>query len=99
MEPQEFMADPQKLVSEASNEPSRRGLQDYAAAILLLKDEKGFSFREIAAWLRDRGITVDHNAVWRAYSKSTEATAGYMRVEQNKHFEQSGSGDGAMTWM
>ena len=99
MEPQEFMADPRNLAAEAAREPNRRGLEDYSAAILLLKDEKGFSFREIAAWLSDRGVTVDHNSVWRAYSKAAKASGPSASSEQNEHFEHAGSKDGAMTWM
>lgn len=30
--------------------------------------EKGFSYREIADWLSDRGVEVDHNAVYRIYT-------------------------------
>ena len=70
MADQEFTADPQRLRAEAEKEPRRRGLEDYAEAIRVLKEVKGFSFREIAAWLHERGLTTDHNAVWRAYSKA-----------------------------
>ena len=99
MEAQEFMADPTRLVAEAAKEPSRRGLQDYSAAILLLKEEKGFSFREIAAWLGERGVRVDHNAVWRAYSKVAKPSRSQAPVEHIERFERTGGKDEALTWM
>jgi hypothetical protein len=99
MEQQEFAADPQQLKAEALREPSRRGLEDYADTIRLLKEDKGFSFREIAAWLHQRGMNTDHNAVWRAYSKATAGqtgSSGYERIEQYEHRTAHG---GAMPWL
>jgi hypothetical protein len=32
--------------------------------------EKGFSYREIADWVSQRGVDVDHNAVYRVYRNS-----------------------------
>lgn len=57
--------DPQHLVAAAAAEASRRPLRDYAEALRTLRD-KGFSYREIAAWLAGRGVEADHNAVYRA---------------------------------
>ena len=99
MEPEESAVDPQVLAEQAAKEPSRRGLSDYAQAILLLKDEKGFSFREIASWLGERGVKTDHNAVWRAYARMDRPTISRGYIEQNEQSEQSAGSNGAMTWM
>jgi len=93
------MADPQQLQAEAKKEPRRRGLDDYRETIRVLKDEKGFSLREIAAWLRERRLNVDHNAVWRTYSKGTQERSAASRSEQNEHFERQRVHDEAMPWL
>ncbi len=59
------------MVAEAARgEANPRLVEDYVEAIGILRDEKRFTFREIAEWLKDRfGIEADHNAVYRAYTK------------------------------
>ncbi len=69
----EFRADPEKLLTEADRETKRLTLDDYREAVRVLKEEKDFTFREIAEWLKRRGMRADHNAVWRAYSKGMPA--------------------------
>ena len=73
---EEFTVNPQQVLAEAVQEPRRRGLADYQDAIRVLKEEKEFSFRDIAVWLQQRGLKVDHNAVWRAYSKAAPECGG-----------------------
>jgi hypothetical protein len=99
MEQEEFMADPQQLQAEAQKEPRRRGLNDYRETIRLLKDEKGFSFREIAAWLQQRSLDVDHNAVWRAYSKEWQGSPLVARSEQSEQSERQRPSEGSMPWL
>jgi len=99
MNTQEFMTDPQQLMAQAQNEPSRRGLDGYSDTIQLLKEGKGFSFREIAAWLGKRGIKVDHNAVWRAYSKVNRKGTGDRNTERIERFERNAAKDEAMPWL
>lgn len=99
MEQEEFMADPQQLLSEAQKEPRHRGLQDYRETIRVLREEKGFSLREIAAWLRERGLDVDHNAVWRTCPKGTPAGSGGSTSERNERPTPYRSHDEAMTWL
>jgi hypothetical protein len=60
---------PDYLRELAMGEPDRRLLQEYIETIRILRTEKGFTFREIAAWLSENGIKTDHNAVYRAYTK------------------------------
>ena len=99
MESKEYRADPQQLRAEAQKEQRRLGLDVYADTIRLLKDEKDFSLREIAAWLKERGVEVDHNAVWRTYSKSIRQQPSTVLSEQNKRIERKGPQNEAMPWM
>ncbi len=99
MESDEFKVDPQQLRAEAEQEPRRRGLDDYAETIRLLKDEKDLTFREIAVWLQQHGLNVDHNAVWRTYSKGTLERPARSSREGTARIEQPRVHDEAMPWM
>ena len=96
---EEYVPDPRKLQVEARMEPRRRGLEDYHEVIRVLREEKGFSLREIAAWLQDRGLQVDHNAVWRTYSKDGRGGEVASTLERNERNEQATSKEGAMPWL
>jgi hypothetical protein len=63
------MPDPELLFREAEREPDFRTLSAYVDSIRMLRD-KGFSYRDIADWLSERGVDVDHNAVYRVYTNS-----------------------------
>jgi hypothetical protein len=63
------MPPPEWLFREAEQEPDLRTLSDYVDSIQTLRD-KGFSYREIAEWLSERGVEADHNAVYRVYTNS-----------------------------
>jgi hypothetical protein len=63
------MPPPEALFREAEQEPDFRTLSAYVESIRTLRD-KGFSYREIAHWLSERGVGVDHNAVYRVYTNS-----------------------------
>jgi hypothetical protein len=99
MELPELTVDPNKLRVEALREPSRRGLEDYSDTIRVLKEEKGFSFREIAVWLKQRGLQSDHNAVWRAYSKTVPKLSASDSYERNERNEQRTAHSDAMPWL
>ena len=99
MESEEFKMNPQQLLSEAVQEPRRRGLEDYSETIRVLKEEKGFSFREIAAWFQQRSLNIDHNAVWRAYSKTVPSGPGARVAKQNERSERHQAREGAMPWL
>jgi len=63
------MPDPGSLFREAEQEPDFRVLSTYVDSIRMLR-KKRFSYREIADWLSERGVHVDHNAVYRVYINS-----------------------------
>jgi hypothetical protein len=56
------------LLREAEEEPNYRDLSEYCPVIATLRN-KGFSYREIAEWLSERGVELDHNAVYRIYTR------------------------------
>lgn len=58
---------PEMLLELATREEDRRILDEYIETIQVLRDEKRFTFREIAEWLIEKGVQTDHNAVYRAY--------------------------------
>src|SRR5258708_531996 len=55
------------FLEQARMEPKRKLVTDHLKTIILLRDEKRFTFRGIADWLTARGIEADHSAVYRAY--------------------------------
>jgi hypothetical protein len=58
------------VLQAAREEPNVRLVEDYVDAIRILREEKRFTFREIAEWLTQNFcIEADHNAVYRAYTK------------------------------
>lgn len=63
------MPHPSVLLHEAEQEPNYRDVEEYTEVIRTLR-EKGFSYREVAEWLTARGVEVDHNAVYRVYTKN-----------------------------
>jgi hypothetical protein len=60
---------PEFVLREAMEEPDRTLVAEYGDSIRLLRDDKRFTFREIAEWLQERGIECDHNSVYREYTK------------------------------
>ena len=99
MEQKQFIVDPRQLQAEALREPPRWGLDAYRETIRVLKEEKGFSLREIATWLQGRGMDFDHNAVWRTYARrprESRVTSHGERSEQNEH---AVAYDGALPWL
>jgi len=46
-------------------------LKNQRRTIVLLHDEKGFTFREISMWFSERNIEVDHNEVYREYVRKS----------------------------
>jgi hypothetical protein len=71
-----IMPDPEVLFRQAEQEPDFQTLSAYVDSIQMLRD-KGFSYREIAHWLSDRGVEVDHNAVYRVYTNTLSGYDGH----------------------
>jgi hypothetical protein len=58
---------PEVLLNLAKAEEMRARVGNYAETIRVLRDEKNFTFRRIAAWLTENGVPADHNTVYRVY--------------------------------
>ncbi len=72
---------PDLMLREADEEPNYSDLREYCPVIETLRN-KGFSYREIANWLGERGLHVDHNAVYRVYINSLSRSEASMEAEQ-----------------
>ena len=57
------------LVELARGETNRKLVEGYKEVIRVLRNEKGFSFREIGQWLTNNGIPANYNDVYRVYTK------------------------------
>jgi hypothetical protein len=62
--------EPEAFLEEAKREPKRLLLMDHIKTIGMLRMEKKFTWRAIAAWLNERGFDTDHSAVYRTYLAS-----------------------------
>ena len=85
--------DPFYVLEAAQAEPSRKPLQAYMDAIVVLRDHKGFSFREIADWLSENAVKTDHNTVYREYRKHQKKVMErhereFGPIEPNAHLEE-----------
>jgi hypothetical protein len=78
---EEVWPSPEQLYREAEAEPNYRNLSSYSDVIGTLR-EKGFSYRDIAEWLSERGISVDHNAVYRIFMNSLPANLAHREMER-----------------
>ena len=69
------------LLEEAEKESDLDFLEKYIRVIDKLRN-KGFSFREIASWLNERGVETEHNAVYRVYMKNLTRTEAMVEEER-----------------
>lgn len=83
---------PDIVFREAMAEENRRALREYHDAIKVLRDEKRFTFREIAEWLEKYNVEADHNAVYREYTRGMpESIAGEEAIADD-HMEREDAG-------
>src|SRR5688572_9861230 len=54
----------QNVLRDAKSAPLKEGLEAHRQSILVLRD-KGYTWREIATFLNERGVAADHTAVYR----------------------------------
>jgi hypothetical protein len=83
----------QFLLEQAMGETNRKVLQDYGEVIRVLRDEKGFSFREIGEWLTANGVEADYNDVYRVYTKMMGEMAA-VRAAQEDEDDERNAGQG-----
>jgi hypothetical protein len=83
---------PDMLLERAEQEPNRRTLAEYNAVIHTLRDEKKFTFREIAEWLQNYNVEADHNAVYREYTKGMPDDVARNEAEADDQVEREEAG-------
>lgn len=59
-----------KILADAKAAPSKVRLEEYREAVQELR-KKGFSWREIADFLTERGVSTDHTRVYRTFGQPT----------------------------
>ena len=79
---------PDMLLELAMEEDDRRILGEYIQTIQLLRNEKRFTFREIAEWLNENGVETDHNAVYRAYIRHLPEEVAEQVAQEAEHEDQ-----------
>ena len=57
-----------EILSQANSAPNKLSLEAHRDTILVLRD-KGYTWREIAKFLDERGVSADHTSVYRLVSK------------------------------
>jgi hypothetical protein len=80
---------PHMVLEAALGELIRRPLAEYADAIQVLRNEKKFTFREIAEWLKDFNVAADHNAVYREYTKLMPERDAEAEAMKDAHIEEN----------
>lgn len=81
--PVETQPTPFDIAMFAEQEDDRKPAETHIRAIMILRDSKNFSFREIAEWLQGFGVKVDSNAIYRAYmNKSMEYCSSQEELDE-----------------
>lgn len=73
---------PEVLEQWAEEEPNLIDLSAYFGAMRTLRG-KGFSYREIAEWLQQHGVEVDHNSVYRVYMRNLSDYEAHMQEKED----------------
>ncbi len=74
----------------AEQEPDYSDLAEYVDVMATLRG-KGFSYREIARWLGERGVEISHNTVYRLFTRDMsygEAEAEKQEASLEEEIEQ-----------
>ena len=82
------------LFDVALEEPRRRELAEFSDVINVLRNDKNFTFREIAKWLYEHtGFQADHNAVYREYIRGIppEAAQTEAMADEATEMEEYGN--------
>ena len=83
---------PDILLDLALQEPNRRSLIEYGKVIRTLRNQKKFTFREIAAWLKQYNVEADHNAIYREYTRTMPEEAAQAVAMAEEELERREEG-------
>ena len=78
---------PDVLLQMAEQECDQRDGEEYLQVISTLRN-KSFSFRDISRWLEERGVLMNHNAVYRMYMKNLSLNEVADEMEQQEQEER-----------
>lgn len=62
---------PKEILAEAKAATSKTRIEEYREAVHTLR-EKGYSWREIADFLKERGVVTDHTRIYRTFGKTNK---------------------------
>lgn len=86
------LPDPEVLAKQAVEASEKDVVEVYFVSIVVLR-RKGYSWREIAAWLEERGVNVHHSRLHRM-AKRVDRDIKKLDRENEKELEQHISGKG-----
>jgi len=81
---------PHHLLQQAKKVINRNLIEEYIETINVLRDEKGYSFREIADWLTENGVEADYNAVYRAYTSGMSGRDAALIAQHDEEEDREG---------
>ncbi len=74
-----------RIIKDAELAPTKQQLHAYSGAIATLRD-KGYSWREIATFLTERGIKTDHTKLYRMFKQSKSRKGKPMKIPTNEQY-------------
>jgi len=86
------------ILKEAKAAPSKATLDSQRESILLLR-KKGYSWREVATFLSERGVETDHTAVFRLIKGRRPMTTVDVHANYSQIRELVQSVGGDMNWL
>lgn len=62
---------PKDILEEAKAAPPKTRIEEYRETVMTLR-EKGYTWRDIADFLKERGVAVDHTRIYRTFGKTNK---------------------------
>ena len=62
---------PEEILADARAASPKVRIEDYRETVVTLR-EKGYSWREIADFLKERGVEIDHTRIYRMFGKTNK---------------------------
>jgi hypothetical protein len=74
-----------RIIRDAKSAPTKQPLNAYRDAIATLR-EKGYSWREIAEFLTERGVKTDHTKLYRMFKQSKSRKGKSMKIPTSEQY-------------
>ena len=73
-----------ELLAAAKAAPEKLNVEEYREVVLVLR-EKGYTWREVAEFLSERGVAIDHTRLFRHFgSRNEEGRSEFREIEVGK---------------